>query len=73
MTCRTCGSSMEDRVTDLPFKAGEGSIVIVKGLPVVQCTRCNEYVLADAVMTRVEKILGSVAKTSELEIVRFAA
>ena len=73
MTCRTCGSSMEDRVTDLPFKAGESSIVIVKGLPVIQCARCNEYVLADAVMAHVEGILGSIDKTAELEIIRYAA
>lgn len=41
---------MEDRVTDLPFKVGDSSIVIVKGLPAIQCPRCNEYLLADAVM-----------------------
>ena len=73
MTCRTCGSVMEDRVTDLPFKVGESSIVIVKGLPVIQCPRCNEYVLADAVMAHVEQILESVDKAAELEVVRYAA
>jgi len=73
MTCRTCGGVMENRATDLPFKVGEASIVIVKGLPVIQCTRCNEYVLADAVMAHVEKILGSVDKTAELEVIRYAA
>jgi YgiT-type zinc finger domain-containing protein len=64
---------MEDRATDLPFKVGETSIVIVKGLPVVQCPRCNEYVLADRVMAQVEQILKSVDKAAELEIVRYAA
>ena len=73
MMCRTCGSVMQDRVTDLPFKVGETAIVIVKGLPVVQCLRCNEYVLADAVMEHVEKLLAGANKTAELEVVRYAA
>lgn len=64
---------MEDRVTDLPFKVGDLSIVIVKGLPVIQCPHCNEYVLTDAVMAHVEKILESADKTAELEVVRYAA
>ena len=73
MTCRTCGGTTEDRVTDLPFKVGESSIVIVKGLPVIQCPHCNEYLLADEVMAHVEQILESVDKTAELEVVRYAA
>ncbi len=73
MTCRTCGGVMEDRITDLPFKVGESSIVIVKGQPVIQCPHCNEYVLADAVMAHVDEILESVDKTAELEVVRYAA
>jgi YgiT-type zinc finger domain-containing protein len=73
MNCRTCGSVMEDRVTDLPFKVGDSSIVIVKDLPVIQCSNCSEYLLADAVMTHVEEILESVDKTAELEVVRYAA
>jgi YgiT-type zinc finger domain-containing protein len=64
---------MEDRITDLPFKVGDSSIVIVKGLPVIQCSNCSEYLLADAVMTHVEQILESVDKTAELEVVRYAA
>lgn len=73
MNCRICGSVMGDRVTDLPFKVGDFSIVIVKGLPTIQCSRCNEYLLADEVIARVEKILNSVDKSAELEIVRYAA
>ena len=64
---------MEDRVTDLPFKVGESSIVIVKGLPVIHCLHCNEYVLEDRVMAHIERILESVDKTAELEVVRYAA
>jgi YgiT-type zinc finger domain-containing protein len=64
---------MEERITDLPFKVGESSIVIVKGLPVIQCPHCNEYVLTDAVMAHVEKIVESADKTVELVVVRYAA
>lgn len=64
---------MEERITDLPFKVSDSSIVIIKGLPVIQCSACGQYVLADAVMARVEEILESVAWTTELEIVRYAA
>jgi len=73
MTCRTCGGVMEDRITDLPFKVGDASIVIIKDLPVMQCPHCNEYVLTDTVLAHVERILESVDKTAELEIVRYAA
>jgi YgiT-type zinc finger domain-containing protein len=41
MICTTCGGDMEDRVTDLPFKLGDRSIVIVKDVPVVQCPQCQ--------------------------------
>lgn len=63
---------MEHRTTDLPFKTGESSIVIIKELPVFQCSECHEYTLAEAVMSEVERILASVDKSAELEIVRFA-
>ena len=73
MTCRICGGEMEERITDLPFKLGESSIVIVKGLPVVQCSRCSEYLLADAVMAKVDHLLQTVNTSAELEIIRYAA
>jgi len=34
---RECGGLLEPRVTDLPFKIGESSIVVVKALPVLKC------------------------------------
>ena len=73
MKCRVCGSLMEARLTDLPFKTGESTIVIVKELPVIRCLQCNEYAISDPVMTRVEEILASVNRGAELEIVRYAA
>ena len=33
---------MQERVTDLPFKIGDTSIVIVRALPGLQCRQCGE-------------------------------
>jgi YgiT-type zinc finger domain-containing protein len=60
-------------VTDLPFKSSETAIVIVKDLPVLQCTSCSEYLLENSVMQRVEEILEKANAQAELEIVRYAA
>jgi len=42
------------------------TIVILKGLPVLQCDNCREYLLEDVVMHRVDT-------AAELEIIRYAA
>ena len=70
MTCHICGGDLEKLVTDLPFKVAESRIVIIKGLPVLQCRNCSEYVVEDAVMEKVE--LGGVSPICGgfLEIVR---
>lgn len=73
MMCHVCGAKMTPQVTDLPFKLNETSIVILKDLPVLQCEGCNEYLLEDSVMERVEEILRQVNSRAELEIIRFAA
>ena len=64
---------MVETQTDLPFKVGPSSIVIIKELPVYSCTRCQEFALEDRIMEKVEKILGSVDESMELEVVHFAA
>lgn len=73
MICHTCSGDMEERITDLPFKVSNSTIVIVKELPVIQCPTCGQYILPDPVMARVEEILESVDQATELEIVRYAA
>jgi hypothetical protein len=60
-------------ITDLPFKVGETTIVILKDLPLLQCNNCTQYFLDDSVMSRVEAILENVDDAAELEIIRFAA
>lgn len=73
MKCRTCGSDMKSNATNLPFKVNETTIVILKDLPVIQCNNCEEYLLEDQVMQRVEKILEKVDTSAELQVIRYAA
>lgn len=73
MKCRTCGAKLEKVVTQLPFKVNGESIVIVKDLPVMQCSSCQEYLLEDEVMARVEELLKKADTAIELKIVRYAA
>ena len=73
MRCRVCGGLLEHRVTDLPFKIGDSSIVIFKALPVLQCRQCGETELEQATMLRVDQVLAGVDTSSELEVIRFAA
>ena len=73
MRCRVCGGLLERRVTDLPFKIGDSSIVILKALPVLQCRQCGETELRDVEMARVDRLLTAVDRSSELEVVRYAA
>lgn len=73
MKCHVCGSNLLPIVTDLPFKVSEQTIVIIKGLPVLQCENCREFMIEDAVMERVEALLAETGTTAELEVIRFAA
>ena len=73
MRCTVCGAELTPTQTDLPFKVREGSIVILKGLPVLQCRNCPEYLIEDEVLSRVDQILGRVDLEAEVEIIRYAA
>ena len=73
MKCAVCGGELRRATTDLPFKVSDATIVILKGLPVVQCARCPEYLMEDEVLRRVDEILSRVAAGTELEIVHYAA
>jgi YgiT-type zinc finger domain-containing protein len=73
MKCGVCGSTLHATTTDLPFKVSEQTIVILKNLPVSQCDACREYLIADPVFAKVEKLLAGVNTSVELEIIQFAA
>ena len=68
MFCYKCGGKLERIVTDLPFKISRDTIVIIKKIPVLQCQNCHEYLIEDAVMEKIDYLLGRVDKTAELEI-----
>lgn len=73
MKCRICGSTMESIITTLPFKVDQETIIILKELPVLQCKKCNEYLLEDNIRERVDKLLEKTDYNAELEIIKFAA
>ena len=50
MRFRVCGGRQEHRITDMPFKATESSIIIIKALPVLQCRQCGDTELEDQIM-----------------------
>ena len=73
MRCRICGGLFESRITDLPFKISDTSIVILRGLPVLQCRQCGYTELENHTMLRVDELLGAVDTSAELEVIRYAA
>jgi len=73
MKCAVCGAKMRATCTDLPFKTTEQTIVILKGLPLLQCENCAQYLIEDAVLGRVDEILSTIDGAAELEIIRYAA
>jgi YgiT-type zinc finger domain-containing protein len=73
MKCQRCGSEVRSVVTDMPFKISDRTIVILKDLPVLQCDNCGDFLLEDAVMAQVERLLGQADEGAELEVMRFAA
>jgi YgiT-type zinc finger domain-containing protein len=72
MRCAVCGAELKASTTDLPFKVDDTTIVIVKGLPVVQYGRCPECLIENEVLGRVDEIVAKVEGGTELEIVRYA-
>jgi len=73
MNCHNCGGKLEKTVTDLPFKIRQHCIVIIKRLPVLQCQNCNEYLIEDSVMEKMDSILNRVDESIEVEILSYAA
>ena len=73
MRCRVCGGLLEPRVTDLPFKTGDSSIVILRSLPVLQCRQCGDTELEQVTMSRVDQFLAAVDESAELKVIRYAA
>jgi YgiT-type zinc finger domain-containing protein len=64
---------MTGAVSDLPFKTSDRTIIILKGVPLLQCGNCGEYLIDDAVMSRIDEIVGTVVGAAELEVIQYAA
>jgi YgiT-type zinc finger domain-containing protein len=73
MKCHHCGACYENTLSDLPFKIGPHAIVIIKDIPVLQCSNCHEYLLEDSVIEAVDKLLERIDDHAEVEILRYAA
>lgn len=73
MKCTVCYAELRATRTDLPFKIGDTRIVIMKGLPILQCGNCPQYLIEDGVLGRVDELLDRVDTGTELEIIRYAA
>lgn len=72
MICHKCGGKLEKIVTDLPFKINVNSIIIIKKMPVLQCRNCDEYLIEDPVMEKVDNIIRKTDRASELEVLSYA-
>ena len=72
MNCHNCGGKLEKINTDLPFKIRQSSIIIFKKLPVLQCENCNEYLIEDTVMEKIDSVFDKIDTKAELEILNYA-
>ena len=73
MKCQVCGGTFEPVVADMPFKADDKRIVIFKDLPVLACGSCGEYLIENPVMARIDAMLATADRRTELEIVHYVA
>lgn len=73
MNCHVCGTTLNKTITDLPFKRGPRSIIVLRDVPVFECPACASYSIEDGNMERIEQILFSVDKAVELQVIVFAA
>lgn len=73
MNCQVCGSEMLAVTTDLPFKLSDSATIIIKQVPVLQCSNCREYLMEDEVMAAVDRVIAGSDHRAEVEIVQYAA
>ena len=48
------------------------SIVVIKRLPVLECTNCPEFSIEDPVMEKIENLLEQTDEAAELEVIVYA-
>ncbi len=72
MTCHVCGERLNPTISDLPFRLGPTTIVVVKRLPVLECGNCAEFSIEDQVMVRVERLFEQTGEAAELAVIPYA-
>jgi hypothetical protein len=60
-------------VSDLPFRVNRSAMIILRDLPLMECSECSAYALEDVVMERVHEIVQRLRSPSHLDAVRYAA
>jgi hypothetical protein len=73
INCYACGGKYNAGITSLPSQVDDNSMAIIKTLPVPPCDTCREYLLADALMEKIDGIIGSLNNHAESEILSCAA
>ena len=68
-----CGDDMKPTISDLPFRLGPSTIVVLKQLPVLECVNCVETSIEDQVMKKVENLLKLTDEATELAVIPYAA
>ena len=73
MKCHVCGSGLIPTISDLPFRISPTTIVVVKRLPIQECTNCMEFSIEDSVMEAIESLLEQTDESTELAVIPYAA
>ena len=73
MKCHVCGERMAPTNSDLPFRLGPTTIVVLKQLPVLECVNCSEVSIEDPVMRKIDNLLEQTDDSTELAVIPYAA
>ena len=73
MKCHVCGTLMTRVVTDLPFRVDRSVMIILRDLPLMECSDCGAYAFEERVMERVHEIVERLRSPAHLDAVRYAA
>lgn len=70
MTCFFCKGQTEERLTKYIVDLGN-VVVIVKNVPARVCQQCGEVTFSDAVVAKLERIVGMVRQSIISEVAIF--
>jgi hypothetical protein len=73
MKCHVCGTSMTRVVSELPFRVNRSVMIILRDLPLMECTEYGAYAFEQKVMERVHEIVERLDSPSHLDAVLYAA